>query len=758
AATVIASAHQTHLKMKALQQQQQQQQLFGTAQALSSDSFDELRALYVEREEGSTSSTGIRPEYRHPHHYYQYNQPCEPEDDTTVPQSYLRHSQIKNYQSEQYSGNFSTYNDFYQSASRAVSAQVVPEYDLNIYDQQHSDDNWATASYPAARLRSEAQVDPTNNHQRLRRSKIQPLPKLLLHPQPHQQLESLPATANKDIPFEDAIDNYLVPESNTKQEILEARFNRAQIDRCTVIESEEVMATGHHQTPLGEARNAKGQYRDDHNGHEGRYRDRGYNPSQDVHKDLVSSIRSSFLASQSNSNSNSNNNSNKSNNANAWDLEMHSGTEQQPWLGYIEEQIDSDTDIQRQQQEEARDRLQERRLLDTISQLEQEVTELRDANRELQVFLRESEERYDCLATEFDARIRHIQDEHDLSKEETKKRAKRFHDEAMKKRQKDEEKRLTSMQEHVGQLEASNKELSATIRAMQRERLEIERSQRDDLAVLNSFLENDIVPTLHSVLVTPAETEKAQADDGKPVLVPLTLQTDALWDRIHGMKFTDKLVESPDTILPSITKISTITADMDYPDPQVEHLPSKEEHPCSRSCTTLRGQKCLNLLEHIWTVLITVSPTALVGHHEYPTAFGGHVGDEDQIWWRKQQKRHSDSSSISSGKTIVVPRFMIPSHPAYSIATATITEHSDTLKAFAFNSHKEAQESLDREAGKDIKLEQHLAKQRAEHKLEIERIKQQCVRLYRESLEDVRTEMLAKVTQKSAKNQTKKSS
>ncbi|KAG0018379.1 hypothetical protein BGZ80_007234 [Entomortierella chlamydospora] len=732
AAAVIASVHQTHLRMQQQQQkqlqQQKQQQQFGTAQALSSESFDELRALYDEREEGYTSSTDIGPEYRHSHHYYQYSQPCEPgEDDAVVLQSYLRHSQT---QSEHYQGNFSSYNDFYQGASRAVSAQVVPENDLNIYDQQHSDDNWATASYPSAYLRSEAQVDPTNSHQRRRRSKIQQLPKLQLHPQPHQQLESLPATANKDIPFGAAIDSYLIPESNTKHDILAARFNRAQIDHYPVIESEEVMATGHQHTPNGDARMLDGQYCDDHNGHEGlegRYHDRDYNPSQGIHNDLISPIQSSFLVSQGNNNKNNN----------AWDLEMHSETEQQPWLGYIEEQMYSNTDILRQQQEEARDRLQEQHLLDTISQLEQEVVELRDANRELQAFLRESEERYDCLATEFDARICQIQDEHELSKEETKRRAKRFHDEAMKKREKEEEKRLTSMQEHVGQLEASNKELCATIRAMQRERFETERSQRDDLAALSSFLQNDIIPTLHNMLVMPVEMERAQADDAKPLPVPLALQTDTLWDKVHGRKFMDKLVESPDTISPPASKSSTTTSDMDSPDPLVGRPPSKEEHSSSRSCTTLRGQKCLKLLEHLWTILITVSPTAAVGHREYPTASRGDIGDEDQTLWRKQQKRHSDSS-ISSGKTLVIPRLILPSNSSHFIATATTTEHSDTLTAFAFDGHKEAQEPLDREAGMDVK--------------------QQCIRLYRESLEDVRTEMLAKVTQKCAKNHIKKSS
>ncbi|KAF9166228.1 hypothetical protein BGX21_006905 [Mortierella sp. AD011] len=753
AAAVIASVHQTHLRMQQQQQQKQlqqqkQQQQFGSAQALPSESFDELRALYDEREDGYISPTDIEPEYRHSHHYYQYNQPCEPgDDDAVVPQSYLRHSQT---QSEHYQGNFSSYNDFYQGASRAVSAQVVPEYGLDIHDQQHPDDNWVTASYPSAYLRSEAQVDPTNSHQRRQRSKIQQLPKLQLNTQLHQQLESLPATANKDIPFGAAIDSYLVPESNAEHEILAARFNRAQIDHYPVIESEEVMATGHQHTPNGDARMLDGQYCDDHNGHEGlegRYHDRNYNPSQNIHNDLISPIRSSFLVSQGNSNKNNN----------AWDLEMHSEAEQQPWLGYIEEQIYSDTDILRRQQEEARDRLQEQHLLDTISQLEQEVIELRDANRELQAFLHESEERYDCLATEFDARIRQIQDEHELSKGEMKRRAKSFHDEAMKKREKEEEKRLTSMQEHVGQLEASNKELCATIRAMQRERFETERSQRDDLAVLSSFLQNDIIPTLHNMLVMPVEMEKAQADDAKLVSVPLALQTDTLWDKVHGRKFMDKLVESPDTISPPASKSSTVASDMDSPSPLLGHLPSKEEHSGSRSCATLRGQKCLKLLEHLWTILITVSPTAAAGHREYSTASRGDVGDEDQTLWRKQQKRHSDSS-ISSGKTLVVPHLIIPSNSSYFIATATTTEHSDTLTTSAFGGHKEAQESLDREADMDIKLEHHLAKQRAEHKLEIEKIKQQCVRLYRESLEGVRTEMLAKFTQKCAKNHIKKSS
>ncbi|KAF9110136.1 hypothetical protein BGX27_006743 [Mortierella sp. AM989] len=758
AAEVIAQAHQTHLKMKALQQQQQQQ--LRPTQLRTSDSFEELRALSDEHgiDDSASSAAGIRPEYRHLHHYYQYHdQSCEPEiEDTVAPQPYLRHSQTKN-KHQQLSNNFSTYYDYYHNASNTVSAQVVPEYNTDTYHQHHSDNNWPIVPQPST-LRSEVHTHSTNNYQQRRRQrKIQPLP------QPIQTLHRFPATESNSVFSINTDDNFLIPELSSGQENLVAQLDGTQINPLAKMMREEVLAMTDQQTPLGEAECTKEQYYDGHTGHEDREdrelykptsrRERGYTPGQDIHRDLISSIRSSFLASQSNSN--------RSNSKSLSDTEL------QPWLGYIEEQVDSDTE--RQQQEEARDRLQERRLLDTIAQLEQEVADLRDANRELQACLHTSKERYDSLVTEHSIQIRHIQDEHELSKEETKKRTKKFHDEAMRKRQKDEERRLTSMQDRLQQVQKSNKELSATIRALQREKLETERGQRDDLVVLNSFLENEIVPTLQNALATPVmmdTQQKLHTTDGiESEVKPLKLQAETLWDNIHQLNFADKLVESPSSILPK-AKLNIATTNMDHPcDPPMKHYLLKGEQSSSRSCSTSRGRKCLNLLEQLWAILITVSIIT-------PTDFRGHTGDEDRVW-RNQQKRHSDSSSISSGKTLVVPRLVISGHPMYSIATATAMTTAETTPttatdpaqqnihtALISDGHKDARESLDRQTVKGTEQEQHiqyhLEKQRVEHHLEIERIKQQCTQLYRDSLEDVRTEILARIAQKKVEGQTKK--
>ncbi|KAF9202181.1 hypothetical protein BGZ49_007636 [Haplosporangium sp. Z 27] len=705
AEAVIASAHQTHFGMKTLHQQQQQQ--LHPTHVQAADSFNQLGALYDGHEEENSTSptTKAKPEFRHPH-YRQQRSACEPGIDDintpTTPHQYLRHSQIKNYQFKHHPDKYSTYKDFYQNASRVTSMQTASEYNPDFYVQQrHSDDNRPVLSY---------QPSAWN--------------------QPNEQSD--------------------ISELNPEQEIVVEGFNEG-------IENEAVMATGYLQTSFGQARNMGGQYIDDHyNDYEDREAkkvhsryERGYNLSQDFHRDLLSSIRPSFLASHSNDN--------QINHANVWDRRSESATEDQPWLGYIEGPMGSDIDTRRQQHEEARDRLQERRLMDTIFQLEQEVADLHDANRELQGRLRDSEENQDYLAMEYDIQIRQIQNEHKASKEATKRRTKKFHDDVMKKRQRDEDKRLASMKEHIQKLQTSNKELFATIRAMQREQLETEMSQRDDFAVLNSFLEDEIIPTLHRSLATPEVVQDYQQDTRSRLELPSVQTTDGLWDKIHELNCTDKYTET-------LTTSATAT---DYPNPSVEHCSSNTVEQCPRSCTTPHGQKCLSLLEHLWTVVNPTLPKTSFSHYGYLTSSQEQVGNESLIWLRGRQKRHSDSSSISSGKTIVVPRSILSSKPICSIATASLLatatsdEHNDALTAFTSDNYKETLEYEDCETNRvvefDQSIRQRLARLRAEQILDVERIKKECVRLYRESLDDIRTDMLEKVARKSIKNQATKS-
>ena len=64
----------------------------------------------------------------------------------------------------------------------------------------------------------------------------------------------------------------------------------------------------------------------------------------------------------------------------------------------------------------------------------------------------------------------------------------------MRKRQRDEDKRLEGLQEQLAQTQTANKDLWTTIRGLQRERLDAEQDQRDDLSVLCLFIENVLSP------------------------------------------------------------------------------------------------------------------------------------------------------------------------------------------------------------------------------------------------------------------------
>ncbi|KAG0061395.1 hypothetical protein BGZ89_011477 [Linnemannia elongata] len=136
----------------------------------------------------------------------------------------------------------------------------------------------------------------------------------------------------------------------------------------------------------------------------------------------------------------------------------------------------------------------EEELLEVIAQLEKDLQELHSSSVELQTRLHESEEQNERMVVEHDCALRRVREQYDHQIHDTKKRTKRFFDETMRKRQRDEDKRLEGLQEQLAQTQAANKDLRTTIRGLQRERLDVEQDQRDDLSVLCLFIENELSP------------------------------------------------------------------------------------------------------------------------------------------------------------------------------------------------------------------------------------------------------------------------
>ncbi|KAK3842093.1 MAG: hypothetical protein J3R72DRAFT_475003 [Linnemannia gamsii] len=230
----------------------------------------------------------------------------------------------------------------------------------------------------------------------------------------------------------------------------------------------------------------------------------GYTPSQNIHKALVSSIRSSFLASLNGGQRASLMNSDSSGIQQSSPREVSDLQDfQQPWyqpqhLPYHaspdQEYVASSSLRPFEKEEEDERRRREDELLAVIAQLEKDLQELHNSTVELKANLRESEERNERMLIEHDCDLRRVKDEHDYQIQDTKKRTKRFYDETMRKRQRDEDKRLQGLQEQLSQAQTANKELKATIRGLQRERVDVEHGQRDDLAVLCLFIENVLGP------------------------------------------------------------------------------------------------------------------------------------------------------------------------------------------------------------------------------------------------------------------------
>ncbi|KAF9135238.1 hypothetical protein BGW39_003918 [Mortierella sp. 14UC] len=252
----------------------------------------------------------------------------------------------------------------------------------------------------------------------------------------------------------------------------------------------------------------------------------GYTPSQNIHKALVSSIRTSFLASLSGSQRDSLMNGDSSgvqqqlspdSGRRASDLEDFQQPWYQPQHPPYHASPDQEYAASLRSYEKEDQRRREKEMIEVIAQLEKDLQDLNSTTVELQAGLRESEEQNERMLIEHDCALRRVKEEHSRQSQDTKKRTKRFYDETMRKRQRDEDKRLQGLQEQLSQAQTTNKDLRTTIRGLQRERLDADQGQRDDLAVVCLFIENVLGPLVLGI----ASGRGGGADAGTEKVVSL---------------------------------------------------------------------------------------------------------------------------------------------------------------------------------------------------------------------------------------------
>ncbi|KAG0269234.1 hypothetical protein BGZ95_002144, partial [Linnemannia exigua] len=339
----------------------------------------------------------------------------------------------------------------------------------------------------------------------------------------------------------------------------------------------------------------------------------GYTPSQNIHKALVSSIRSSFLASLNGSQRASLMNSDSSGIQQSSPREVSDLQDfQQPWyqpqhLPYHaspdQEYAASSSLWPFEKEEEDERRRREEELLEVIAQLEKDLQELHNSTVELQANLRESEERNERMLIEHRCDLRRIKEEHDHQIQDTKKRTKRFYDETMRKRQRDEDKRLQGLQEQLSQAQTANKELKTTIRGLQRERVEVEQGQRDDLAVLCLFIENVLGPLVIG-LTSPGGGSKGkvgplQAVESfkrrRPSTITIPAIATIIAPRDHDL--------TPTAAVPHPVPFSAVPTQQDGTPKLSATTTFGAQQQQPQQCVSPRGQKCMSLLEQFQSAL-----------------------------------------------------------------------------------------------------------------------------------------------------------
>ncbi|CAO3564437.1 unnamed protein product [Mortierella alpina] len=384
---------------------------------------------------------------------------------------------------------------------------------------------------------------------------------------------------------------------------------------------------------------------------------------------------------------------------------------------------------------DGRDRIREQELWTIIARLEQQVADLNDANDDLQSSLHDSDKRVDRLIMEQDAKLLQLKEEHDRSVLDTKHRTKRLFDQVMRKQRLDEGKRLATVFKELQSVQSENTDLHARIQTLQETTLAVVQDSNEDASALGAFWDQVLLPSVRAGVPRFAQdTVTAPVQSSSP-----KRGKDSLWDVVQGQGQTrGRLGVSKATlgcskinaVAGTVTKSAEAEAEADGDGDADADADSDNGRGVSRGLgshayKTPLGQQCWALLQHIMTAL--VEPHESRNHGcTCPSVRFKYTGQErDRFADRRQQRKRYSDSSASSGKTIVAAHSRQPSHadgPAGSLSDcATVLRH-DPVKYFG--------------------------ELRAEHQREIERIKAQCVSVYRESLQDVRTEMLAKMRSK----------
>ncbi|KAG0213079.1 hypothetical protein BGX28_005100 [Mortierella sp. GBA30] len=493
----------------------------------------------------------------------------------------------------------------------------------------------------------------------------------------------------------------------------------------------------------------------------------GYSPNrEDNHRKLMGTIRSSFLASRDTNE--------RARNSKRYELMTGSEERQQQEQRYFQQQ-DHDGDLtvdllyddeEKQQYVPQQpylsekepyydhrhhihfDEAREQELLDSIAQLEQQVTKLKHANEILQSSLRESEERNGCLISEHGAKLVQLEDDHSRSVQETKKRTKRLFDQVIQKHKKDEGKRLTTILKELQDVRSENSELRRTVDVLQKTAFNIEQDSGEDSRELCTFWKDFVLPRLYSGTSQCQKTRVSQ---------PVNREKRGLWDIVQGQGQTGIFKSTASgplrSKLNSTTNKTALTTHSSHAerDQDICQSDDHQEPQLSHTCKTALGQQCLAFLEQVLEAILKPSsltsrpPTRSCTNTQAPRTsldmisnyhpgcveqdLELHFNGEEQCFrqgYQGQKKRYSDSSA-SSGKTIVASR-----------PQPTIRFYDDFSGKYAINILKTG-------IGEKEELEQELEEQEDEHQKEIERLKTQCIRIYRESLEDVRAEMMAKM-------------
>ncbi|KAG0012132.1 hypothetical protein BGZ81_001749, partial [Podila clonocystis] len=265
------------------------------------------------------------------------------------------------------------------------------------------------------------------------------------------------------------------------------------------------------------------------------------------------------------------------------------------------------------------------------------------------------------------------------------KRARKYHEEAIQRRKDKESKRQSASHDQLRQVLESNKAFRAKVRALERGQIESEREQREELVHLTGLVEQMVAQV--GEMTSTATTKKSEQD-----ATPRRRGIEQTKTPVSGTSPT--LILSPQEIQPQV---------------------GKEEG--ALSLKSLQVQKCHMTLLQLQTLMDQL-PKALALVTEM---FRGNGVDFDGDEAHKQRRRikRQSGSSASSGETLVV-----------SLATTR---------------RKHIMEEQDHEHEPSVLARQLLVEQHCRHRMEIERIKQQCVSLYRASLAEVRAEMKGKL-------------